>query len=118
MKISIPLINNKISDHFGGADSFFIAEIGDNGEIVREFTQTPPEHAPGVYPKWLKSENVDILLTKSIGGRAIAFLKDYGIKVITGINNGEPSKIVSEYIKGNISSSNEFCAGSGNCSEH
>lgn len=118
MRISVPIDGNKISGHFGGSDSFYIAEVTDDGAIVNEFIQKPPEHVAGAYPLCLKNQNVDILLVKNIGSRAIEFLNDYGVKVITGIPGEKPKNAVVEYVKGNIKSSMEFCKGSGNCAEH
>jgi len=107
MKIVIPVLENKgmnsiISEHFGHAPYFAFIEIED-GEIESvEIEQNPyEEHGPGVVPRYIKSKGAEIIIVRGIGGRALGFFKELGIKVVRGAQ-GRIKDIINDYITGNL----------------
>jgi predicted Fe-Mo cluster-binding NifX family protein len=107
MKLAIPVLENKgdqspISEHFGHADYFAFAEINDGNYEINVIENPMAEtHEPGQIPYFMKENNVDVMVVRGIGGRAIQFFSDLGIQIYRGAS-GSVKEIVEEYIKGNV----------------
>ncbi len=107
MKIAIPLADNngensKISEHFGHAPYFAIVEVHDNEEIELEIIENPLlEHGPGELPEFLKSQQVEIIIVRGIGKRAISFFENFGVKVIRGAE-GTVKNILYSFLHGKL----------------
>ena len=69
MKIAIPLTENILCAHFGLSEQFGIYAIEDN-KIIDTNLLVPPPHQPGVLPKWLQEQGVDVIIASGMGGRA------------------------------------------------
>jgi ATP-binding protein involved in chromosome partitioning len=54
VRIAIPLVQGKLSLHFGHCDQFAVVDV-DSAEkgIVNIETISAPPHEPGALPKWL-----------------------------------------------------------------
>lgn len=107
MKIAIPVLENEgkdsiISEHFGHAPYFAFIEI-ENNEIKSIEIEANPyeEHGPGVIPKYVKSKGAEIIIVRGIGGRALGFFNELGIKVIRGAQ-GSIENIIKDYISGKL----------------
>ena len=89
-KIAIPVLqdngeNSPISEHFGHAPFFAFILLKDDNSYDLEIINNPMEdHGPGDIPNYLHSKNVDILVARGIGGRAIEFFQKLGIQVFRG----------------------------------
>jgi predicted Fe-Mo cluster-binding NifX family protein len=55
-------------------------------------------HGPGDIPNYLAQQNVNILIVRGIGGRAISFFKQLGIQVIRGAY-GTVNEILEQFDK-------------------
>jgi len=107
MKIAIPILENKgmdsvISEHFGHAPYFAFIEI-ENDEIKSVEIELNPyeDHGPGEIPRYVKSKGAEIIIVRGIGGRALGFFKEMGIKVVRGAQ-GKIKDIAKDYIAGNL----------------
>ncbi len=69
-KIALPMGGGKLSTHFGHCEYFAIVEVKDK-KIVKITKETPPDHKPGVYPRWIASLGVTDVIAGGIGQRAI-----------------------------------------------
>jgi len=104
MKIAIPVLRNSgenspISEHFGHAPYFAFVEKKDDGEYSVNVIQNPLEsHGPGDIPNYLAQQNVNILIVRGIGGRAISFFEQLGIQVIRGAS-GTVNEILEQLDK-------------------
>ena len=56
-KVAIPVENGMLCAHFGHCEKFYIAVI-EGDKIKNELEIIPPEHQPGLYPKWIKAQGV------------------------------------------------------------
>ncbi len=109
-KIAIASEGQKVSQHFGYCEGFKISEIEDDKVVNEDFLKNPG-HQPGLLPKLLSEKGVDLVISGGMGGNAIALFNESNIDVITGAS-GELSKIVDDYISGDLTS------GSSPCREH
>jgi predicted Fe-Mo cluster-binding NifX family protein len=109
LRIAVPVDRGLISQHFGHAELFLIAEVED-GEIKRTETKTPPPHEPGIIPKWMNELGVDVIITGGMGRRALSLFDEYGIKVVVGAPQIDPIDAIKEYLKGTLTTGENVCA--------
>jgi predicted Fe-Mo cluster-binding NifX family protein len=115
------MLGEAFSAHFGGADSFAIYEVGDDGAgIAKVERHTPPPHGRGVYPEWLRSLGVNAVIAGGMGWRASEMFQSHGIDVIMGVEGGRPEELVASYLRGELRSSGSSCAGGAHhgCGDH
>ena len=105
---AIPLANGKLCAHFGHCEQFALIETTD-GEIVRQFTLTPPPHEPGVLPRWLSEQGSDVIIAGGMGARAQGLFGENGIKVITGAPADTPEALVRRYLSGSLVTGQNLC---------
>ncbi|RLB10195.1 MAG: ATPase [Deltaproteobacteria bacterium] len=109
LRIAVPVDGGLISQHFGHAELFLIAEVED-GEIKRTETKTPPPHEPGAIPRWMNELGVDVIITGGMGRRALALFDEYGIKVVVGAPQIDPIEAIKEYLKGTLITGENVCS--------
>ena len=107
MIIAIPVetsegINSVIAEHFGRAPYYAFVNV-ENGKIVSVNVEPNPiiEHATGELPAYMREKNVDVLIVRGIGQKAISYLSEYGIQVIRGAQ-GTVENIVKNFIQGRL----------------
>ena len=98
MKIAIPVRNNKLCNHFGHCEQFYICETDENKAIVKHELITPPPHEPGLLPKWLGEKQVELIITGGMGQRAQGLFIERNIKVCVGAPSLTPEVLVSQYL--------------------
>ena len=72
MKVAIPVENGRLNSHFGGSRQFALIEVDqDTKTVLRSETLPAPEHQPGLFPRWLREQGVQVLLAGGLwlGGR-------------------------------------------------
>ncbi len=119
MKIAIAADGNKISQHFGHCQGFYVAEV-EEGEIKNEGFIQNPGHKPGFLPKYLGEKGINTIITGGMGHMAQTLFNENSIDVITGAT-GDIHDVLSIFIKGELKSSDEVCsehAHQGECGEH
>ena len=103
MRIAIPCINDdglnsEISMHFGRSPYYAFIDIEDNEIKNIEVKPVPfAEHRPGDLPNFVKENKGDIVIAYGMGGRAIDFFNQLGIKVVTGAQ-GRVGEIVKAFL--------------------
>jgi len=107
-KIAIPMENGQLSTHFGHCQYFAIVAVEDK-KIVEITKQIPPEHKPGVYPRWVASLGVTDVIAGGIGQRAIDLFNEQGINVFAGAPVKSEEEIVNEFLAGELSLSANYC---------
>jgi ATP-binding protein involved in chromosome partitioning len=121
LKIAIPVENGGFCAHFGGAERFAVYEVNEESHaIVSRVSATAPPHEHGVFPRWLKEQDVDVVLAGGMGPRAVQIFQLLGIRTVLGIESGEPDQLVRAYLEGSLVASGEGCGGGGlhDCGEH
>ena len=111
MKIAIPVMEDNermssISEHFGHAPYFAFIELNDSNEYAVDILANPmSDHAPGDVPGYLAKRNVQLLIARGIGGRAIQYFDQFGIQVIRGAS-GNIGQIMEQLINNRLSDTN------------
>ena len=96
--VAIPVVGNKLSPHFGHCEYFSIYQIEDDQKIITKIDLTPPPHAPGVLPQWLKENNVNTIIAGGMGQRAKNLFAQNNIDVVVGAPSKDPQIIIEEYL--------------------
>ena len=96
-----------IDAHFGRSGGFALYTVKNN-EMVSVIHITPPPHAPGVIPKFLKEHHVDVVITKNMGEKAVQHFADSNIDIILGAS-GRIDVNLNEYLGGFLSSKEAYC---------
>ena len=108
MKIAIPLVQGKLSLHFGHCVQFAICEI-DNGKIISRNDLTPPAHEPGVLPKWLGEVGVNVIIAGGMGQHAQQLFNQNQIEVVIGAPVDTPENLVSAYLNKTLQGGENIC---------
>lgn len=110
MKIAIPHVNGRLHGHFGGCREFALVE-GDpqtkaalRTEIVRA-----PAHQPGLFPRWLREQGVEVVIAGGIGRRALALFAQQGIVVRAGTPETSVIELVTADLNGQLTATPDGC---------
>lgn len=110
MKIAIPTNGGNLNSHFGHASIFTFVEVDEKtNKIEKQYEVTAPKHEPGVLPRFLRDEKVDVIITGGMGGQAQSLLEGYGVKVVLGVDPKGVSEIVKEYLDGSLTGGSNAC---------
>ncbi len=110
MKIAIPTANGTVCAHFGHCETFtFLETDKDEKTIEKISTSKPPAHEPGVLPRWLAEQKVDLIIAGGMGMRAQQLFANAGIKVVVGVEGESPEAIAGKFLAGNLSSGKNLC---------
>lgn len=97
-------LDSRVAHHFGRCPFFALVDLeGEEIKIVK-VVDNPfyAGHEPGQVPGFIRENNVDVMLSGGMGGRAIQFFQQYGIQTATGAS-GTVQDAISTYIKGGLS---------------
>jgi ATP-binding protein involved in chromosome partitioning len=62
IKIAIPMAEDKLCLHFGHCERFALLDVDLTGrKIISRADAVPPPHEPGVLPRWLAEQKVEML---------------------------------------------------------
>ena len=110
MRIAIPVAQDRLSPHFGHCDQFAIFDIDDNlKKVMNRDDAIPPAHAPGVLPKWLHENNVNVIIAGGMGQRAQQLFAQNDIEVVIGATTSSPEELVSAYLGGTLETGDNIC---------
>ena len=108
MKFAIPILNGQITAHFGHCEKFAIVETEDN-KVINEELLTPPVHQPGVYPRFLAGQGVDVIIAGGMGQKAQQLFAQNNIEVYLGIAQGSAAELVENYLSNQLDTGNNLC---------
>ena len=108
-KIALPLENGILCAHFGHCQQFAIVEVKDD-TIVSIEMQTPPNHEPGVFPRWVAKFGVTDVIAGGMGQKAITLFHEQNINVFIGAPLIEPKDIVSQFLDDKLQLSANYCS--------
>lgn len=100
-RVAIPVVQGLLSAHFGHCQVFYVADVED-GKIVGEQELVPPPHAPGVIPRWLSGEGVNVVLVGGIGQKAVNLFKQFDVEPVIGVAEKSPRELINDYIAGEL----------------
>ncbi|SDE65475.1 NifB/NifX family molybdenum-iron cluster-binding protein [Rhodospira trueperi] len=109
MLIAIPLDEGKLSPHFGHCKSFALVETDAAHAVTSRRDADAPPHEPGLLPKWLSEQGVDLVICGSMGPRAQDLFAQYGIAVTTGAPVDDPEHLVATHFQGTMEKTASDC---------
>jgi len=109
MKFAIPILNGEITAHFGHCEKFAIVETKDN-KVINEEMVTPPIHQPGVYPRFLAGENVEVIIAGGMGQKAQQLFAQNNIEVYLGVARGTAAELVESYLNDKLNTGDNLCS--------
>ena len=110
MRIAIPVTNGRLSAHFGHCEQFAIIDVdsGSKNILSHELVE-PPQHEPGVLPKWLAGLHVELIIAGGIGQRAQQLFAQNNIDGVVGAPDNEVQELVSQYLAGQLQCGENIC---------
>jgi predicted Fe-Mo cluster-binding NifX family protein len=110
MRIAIPVAQGKLSMHFGHCDSFALIDFDSKSAPVarRQEVKAPP-HQPGLLPRWLAEQGVNVVIAGGMGPRAVSLFSEHGIQVIVGAPRDTPDRLVAAFIAGELKLGENVC---------
>ncbi|HEV2398870.1 MAG TPA: NifB/NifX family molybdenum-iron cluster-binding protein [Candidatus Sulfotelmatobacter sp.] len=119
MRIAIPISDGRISQHFGHSEQFLFVDADiKQRTVLSKSIEKAPEHAPGLLPKWLIEHGVDTVIAVGLGARARDLLSASSVKVLTGVTNGEPDALISDFLHDRLETGANGCDHSGHQCHH
>ena len=110
MRIAVPLVQGKLSLHFGHCEQFAIIDIDSGSKnILSQELVEPPSHEPGALPKWLAGLHVELIIAGGMGQRAQQLFTQNGIKVVIGASGQSPEELVSAYLENTLETGDNIC---------
>ncbi len=107
MKIAIATEKGKISKHFGRSEKFTIVDFTGKKPVIEAMINCQ-DHKPFKISDFIIDKKVDIVICDGIGIKAIKYLKDNDIEVITGCK-GSVKDVISKLENGIIKSKKSLC---------
>ena len=108
MRYAMPTSDGRLVMHFGHADAFTFVDVAD-GRITNVRPATPPAHAPGVLPAWLKENGVDLVIAGGMGSRAQSLFAQHGIRVVVGAPSLAAEELVKQHLAGTLQAGDNVC---------
>jgi predicted Fe-Mo cluster-binding NifX family protein len=103
MRVAMPMEDGYVSEHFGRARYFVIADI-ENGEVKsKEIVENPvyEAHRPGAVPSFLLKKGVQCIVCGGMGPSAEQIFRKKGIEVMMGIS-GKIDEVLEKLAKGEL----------------
>ena len=108
--IAMPVADGRLCMHFGHCEQFALLDVDTAGkEILNSRHLTPPPHEPGLLPRWLHEQGVNLVIAGGMGGRAQGIFAENGIEVVVGAPAEPPESIVRSYLDGKLQPGENIC---------
>ena len=108
MKLAVPILDGEITAHFGHCEKFAIVETKDN-QVISEEMVTPPIHQPGVYPRFLADQGVQVIIAGGMGQKAQDLFAQNNIVVYMGVTSGTSKELVDIYLNDQLKTGQNLC---------
>ena len=106
--IAIPVTEGLLSSHFGHCETFYFAVV-ENNKVVEEYYKVPPEHEPGLYPKWVKEQGGELVIAGGMGQKARNLFTENGVEFIVGAPNAQPRAVIDSYLDNTLVTTGNTC---------
>lgn len=107
-KIAIPMENGLLCSHFGHCEVFAIVEVIDN-KITNIIEETPPEHVPGLYPRWVAQFGVTDVIVGGMGQKAITLFNEQRINAFVGAPIKPARELVQDFLDNKLVLNANYC---------
>ncbi len=109
MRIAVSVEDNRdlestVAHHFGRCPVFALVDLEGNQVKALQVIENPyyNGHQPGQVPGFIHTQKADVMLSGGMGGRAIQFFEQFGIKTATGAS-GTVRNALESYLGGELS---------------
>ncbi len=110
MRFAIPTHNGKLCLHFGHCEVFTFIDADEEAKTITGKEEiAPPPHEPGILPPWAAEQGAQVIIAGGMGMRAQQLFAQNGIQVIVGAEEGDPEKLVLDYINGKLKTGVNAC---------
>lgn len=110
MRIALPLAAGRLCMHFGHCEQFVLIDVDPTTKRITSKTViTPPEHQPGLYPRWLAEQGATAIIAGGMGQRALGLFAENGITVTVGAAAETPERLVAAYLDGTLVTGGNVC---------
>jgi len=110
MKVAIPVAGGRLCMHFGHCEQFALVDVSEaDGNTMQVSTVTPPPHEPGLLPRWLHEQGVNLVIAGGMGQRAQMIFVQNGIKVLVGAPAETPEALVRAHLAGTLQCGGNTC---------
>ncbi|MGB4413341.1 MAG: NifB/NifX family molybdenum-iron cluster-binding protein [Paludibacter sp.] len=106
--IAIPMENGKLCAHFGHCEYFALVNV-ENNEIKDIQEMTPPEHQPGIYPRWVAGFGVTDVIAGGMGQKAITLFNQENINVFVGAPANSAKQLVTDFLSNKLTLNANYC---------
>lgn len=106
--IAIPLEDGYLCAHFGHCQTFAIVDV-ENNVIIEMKEVVPPDHVPGLYPKWIAQFGVTDVIAGGMGQQAIMLFNQQNINAFVGAPIKPAKELVLDFLANNLSLSANYC---------
>jgi ATP-binding protein involved in chromosome partitioning len=104
------LAGGRLADHFGHCEQFAIIEANSETKAILRTTQvTPPPHEPGLLPRWLHQQGVQVIIAGGMGQRALNLFAENGIAVKSGLAGKTPEELAKSFLEGSLTAGPSAC---------
>ncbi|NLT35481.1 MAG: hypothetical protein GXX83_06250 [Gaiellales bacterium] len=110
VRVAVPVAEGRLCPHFGHCESFTLVDVESGTmRVLERRDATPPPHEPGVLPRWLGEQGVQVVICGGMGEQAQELLADEGIQVVLGVAPDIPEHLISDYISGKLQIGENTC---------
>lgn len=102
-RVAIPVVEGKLSEHFGQCNYYQIFEI-DGNSIIKIETEIPPHHNIEKLPEWATTKKVTDVIAYKIDKSIISLFSNNKINLFIGVRMNTPLGIIDDYMNGNLKS--------------
>ncbi len=100
--------NGLLCAHFGHCQTFAIVTVENN--VITEVKElVPPEHVPGLYPKWVAGFGVTDVITGGMGQKAITLFNQQNINAFVGAPIKPAKELVTDFLANKLNLSANYC---------
>lgn len=112
MKIAVPMVGGRFSEHFGGAEAFGLFEVDEaQRSILGKCVVEAPPHERGSFPRWIRQQGATVILAGGMGPRAVRMFEQFGIQVVAGAAGTDATAVVEAYLAGTLETPGGPCSG-------
>jgi len=118
MRIAMPIADGKFSTHYGRAKGLSIHDVDlEKGEMTDLGLKPFPETGTCSAAAWVAQQGIEVLLAGGLGAGAAKGLGNHGIKVLAGVEEEDPAKVMASFLAG-ITKVIELAPGESLCGGH
>jgi len=110
VRIAMPLVGGKLAQHFGHCEEFAILDVDTTSKRTLNSERIgAPAHEPGLLPRWLREQNVNVIIAGGMGQRAKRLFDEQNIEVVVGVPANEPQELIDTYVAGTLEPGDNLC---------